>query len=178
MLQMMATPTFWSQRQDAMMQYYGTASRNWATAQLAVMLLDPLLQNAQNYLLLNFLMSQDCCASKPLYRAVFTFVLLYIAGCLVSAVIGAFSFINCLNPDEWGRTRRTAILGILLVHLLNLPLTVFAYLPQVHKHFRVQNLWQSIRQAAPTRNIPQSILIFTMAGILCCNLQPKSSWRI
>lgn len=38
-------PTFWSKRQDTLMQYYGTASRRWASAQLLSICIDPVIQN-------------------------------------------------------------------------------------------------------------------------------------
>jgi len=86
-----------------MLQYYGLATRRWASAQLMVMLLDPIVQNLQNYLLFNLLYSEDCCLSRPLRRAVYSFVFFYLFGCLISVILGAARFISCLNDNGLGR---------------------------------------------------------------------------
>ena len=76
-----------------------------------------------------------------MFRAVLTFVSLYLTGCFAAVIIGSISFVNCLTPDEWGRKSKVAIFVIVLVHLFNLQLAAFGYVPQVHKYFRVQNMW-------------------------------------
>jgi len=81
--------------------------------------LDPFVQNMHNYMLISMFLSDDY-ISKNVFRAVFIFVLLYIAGSIAAMIIGSVSFINCLNPDEMRRERKIAILVIMMVHALNL----------------------------------------------------------
>lgn len=39
-------------------------------------------------------------------------------------------------------------------------------------------MWQCIRQAAPTRNIPQVVTIFTLVGLLCSNMRAQVELKI
>lgn len=130
---MIQTPTFWSKRQDTLLQYYGTASRQWASTQLLLMLMDPFLQNTQAYLLWKFVWSTECCASLGIGRALILFAVLYWLVSFVAALTGASNFINCLND---GRTK-TQMLLVVVAHLCSLQMFAFGFAPSLHGYFKI-----------------------------------------
>lgn len=107
----------------------------------------------------------DCCVSVPIERALTIFVTLYITASLVTSLIAGSNLIKCLNDD---RTMCQCLL-IMVAHLLNVQLFLFGHVPALHRYFRIQKLWQTVRQLAPIRNVPQTFLIVTVLGLLIMN---------
>ena len=63
-------PSFWQRRVQTIMQYYPSLSQRTASFMLIIMAIDPILQNAMIYYLINYMsLSYEeggCCVSKPI----------------------------------------------------------------------------------------------------------------
>jgi hypothetical protein len=166
LFEMVNEPTFWSRRQDTLLQYYGNYSRRQASFMLVLMFVDPLIQNLWFVVLYKYLVSADCCGSLSLARALSTFTIVYSVATLVSAAVNAFNLIQCLT----NRHNQLGTLSLIFVCcLLNLHMGLFGLVPSLHSHFRIQKLWTQIRAMAPLR-LPQVYAMFTILGLLAAGL--------
>ena len=152
-----------------------------ASFMLIVMFVDPLLQNAILYYLIQYLsLSYEeggCCISTSIHRAYVAFVCAYLLVWVISTgFITASLFKGLTNREEWEgdepEDKRWKFTFILTSALFNMHLFLFGFVPSLHSYFDIQEIYQTIR-AVNSRNIPQVLLQITIIGLLFMNFTPK-----
>ena len=148
---------------------------------LIVMFIDPILQNAILYYLIQYMsLSYDeggCCINNSIHRAYVAFVCAYLLVWVISTgFITAALFKGLTNREEWEgdepEDKRYKFTFILTAAFFNMHLFLFGFVPSLHSYFDIQEIYQTIR-AVNSRNIPQVLLQITIIGLLMMNFSPK-----
>ena len=117
---------------------------------LIVMCVDPLLQNAILYYLIQYLYLSfeegGCCVDTSIRRAYVAFVCAYLLAWVVSTgFITASLFKGLTNRDEWEgdepEDKRWKFTIILTSALFNMHLFLFGFVPSLHAYFDIQEIY-------------------------------------
>jgi hypothetical protein len=151
------------------MQYYGGITSKTAKLIVALMIIDPFIQNAIQVAMVNYVLSSGCCVSLPVQRALLLFTIIYVVATLAVQTILAISFIQGLTPASMSSASQVMVC---VICLLNLNYLMTGLVPSFHHMFNINSMFKIIRQAA-LRNIPQIIILLTIIGLLCMNIHTQ-----
>jgi len=91
---------------------------------------------------------------KPLYRATFTFVMLYLFVLLISIVFTTVMWSKILSkPAEGGDSSKLARFCIFVACLFNLQFLLFGLAPKLHRFFEMRDMYNGVKVGI-LRNVP------------------------
>ena len=151
---------------------------------LAILFLDPIIQNLTLYCLLRFVFASieegGCCHDQKMRRATWIFVTIYVLGTLLAGAVCSIGWMKILALPPVGSQNSRIHLFVMTFWacIFNMHLFVFGFVPKWHSYFEMQEIIKAVKGSL-IRNAAQNFTMFTVIGMLSMNLLPyEQFWLV